>query len=100
MQNAAGGQTLSSGEWNKIVANVVTLDSKAASALRAPVSVCRPTVNRTLTANVWQQIVFDERKHDTDNFCDTSGNSKFQPTKSGYYRVTVTMGYTKTGGGG
>lgn len=100
MQTASLGTTLSSAEWNKIVANLTTLDSKAASALRAPISVCRPTVNRTLVANTWQQIIFDGRKHDTDSFCDVTGNSKFLPTKAGYYRVTVTMGYTKAGGGG
>ncbi|MFZ3233506.1 MAG: hypothetical protein WA194_08530 [Patescibacteria group bacterium] len=99
VQTASTGSTLSSAEWNKIVANLSTLDSKAASALKAPVSVCRPSANQNLVANTWQQIVFDQRKYDTDGFCDTAGASKFLPTKAGYYRVSVTVGYTKTAAG-
>ncbi len=97
VQTASTGSTLSSGEWNKIVANLTTLDSKAASALKAPISVCRPLSNQNLVANTWQQVVFDQRKYDTDSFCDTTGTSKFLPTKAGYYRVTVTMSYVKAG---
>lgn len=99
VQTASNGTTVSSGEWNKIVSNLTTLDSKATSALRAPVSVCRPSANQALTANTWQQIVFDQRKYDTDSFCDTTGSTKFLPTKAGYYRVTVTVGYAKTAAG-
>ncbi|MFB0964963.1 MAG: hypothetical protein QMC36_04705 [Patescibacteria group bacterium] len=100
VQTASNGTALSSGEWNKIVTNLTTLDSKVASALRPPVSVCRPSANQNLVANTWQQIVFDQRKYDTDSFCDTTGSTKFLPTKAGYYRVTVTAGYTKSAGGG
>lgn len=80
--------------------NIVSLDSKTAEAFQKPIAVCRPSANQTLVPNTWQQIVFDNRKYDTNSFCVTTGGSKFQPTKAGFYRVTVTYGYTATSGPG
>lgn len=71
-----------------------------ASAIKPPVSVCRPSAPRTLTANVWQQIIFDDRKYDPANGCDITGSTKFKPSKAGYYRVSANYAYTKTAGSG